>query len=616
MTFVAQPYEQFVDDLLTALTGGVAREEHQFRETDDLYRLAAPEVDPRTIVVFGQHNEEFLLFERGTDYVYSAEKEGIVWQKEKRRPDEHSFFYVNYYPPEPSGPLTDRNPGSVTTTLAEAIARECAVLHQQMEMIYESAFADLAAGASLDHVAALLGMTRRDAHFAQGHVLFKRNTPAEGDIVIPAGTLVSTATGEVFETTAKRTLRRGRLSVDAPIRAQAEGAAGLTSAGKIQIVNRPVFGIESVTNEKPTLLASEKETDASFRLRMKSALERAGRSTVNAIKYGLIEDVDEISETNILVTERSDVPGFVDVKLGLESHADLVRRVEQSIDDSRAAGIRVTHNLRQRVEPEGASPPGSAALSPGKAEGAPAAERPGPSGRTVAAPRAEISTDPSQDTLPLAVRVFLRLAEPNLAVSQKERIEDEVRANVQAYVTNLPMGADLIYAKLLGRIASAEEILDVHLSVSPKGTQESYQCNLGMAGQKATVNIHDIAVGLMEEAVFLDVKVQVEASPQAQGPAQVSARLRQAIEEALLDALANATDRLTQSDLKTLVGTTIKATDPTLQLTPRHAVVIDAEYEETGRLLKDAEEVLLDPHHVPRLREPPAIHLREEALDG
>ena len=31
MTFVAQPYERFVDDLLTALTGGVTREEHLVR---------------------------------------------------------------------------------------------------------------------------------------------------------------------------------------------------------------------------------------------------------------------------------------------------------------------------------------------------------------------------------------------------------------------------------------------------------------------------------------------------------------------------------------------------------------------------------------------------------
>ena len=42
MSFVAQPYERFVDDLLTALTGGVTREEHRFIGTEQPYTLATP----------------------------------------------------------------------------------------------------------------------------------------------------------------------------------------------------------------------------------------------------------------------------------------------------------------------------------------------------------------------------------------------------------------------------------------------------------------------------------------------------------------------------------------------------------------------------------------------
>ena len=79
----------------------------------------------------------------------------IVWKPNGRPPDDHSYFYVSYYRSEAGSDLTDRNTGSVTATLAEAFARELAVLHLQMERIYQSAFVELATGSSLDHVVAL-----------------------------------------------------------------------------------------------------------------------------------------------------------------------------------------------------------------------------------------------------------------------------------------------------------------------------------------------------------------------------------------------------------------------------------------------------------------------------
>ena len=280
MTFVAQNYERFADDLLTALTGGVIREEHRFTGPAELYSLASPGAIAATLKVFGQRNDSFSLFEENLDYDYKSEEGVIVWREKGRLPDDQSYFYVNYYLQEGRRRLTDRNPGGVTTTLAEAFAREFAVLHKQMEMIYQSAFVDLAKGTSLDHVAALLGINRKDAKFASGEALFKRNSPAEGDITIPVGAVVSTNEGQNFETTDKRTLRRGQLSVVAPIRAQVEGPAGRVEAGGIKNINRPIFGVEFVTNEAATFFVTEK-TDEELRRRIKGTLERAGnrRST-------------------------------------------------------------------------------------------------------------------------------------------------------------------------------------------------------------------------------------------------------------------------------------------------------------------------------------------------
>src|SRR5262249_12415470 len=203
-----------------------------------------------------ERNEAFAVFERDIDYTYDSGTNAIRWKQGGSQPDDRSFFYVGYYPQEAQRRLTDRNPGSVTTTLAEAFSRELAVLHRQMQGIYESGFVDLARGSALDHVVALLCLTRKNARFASGEVLFKRSSPAPGDIAIPAGTVVSTDRGQNFETTDKRTLRRGQLAVTVQIRAQVEGSAGKVDAGAIKNINRPIFGIDSVTNEAATFFAT------------------------------------------------------------------------------------------------------------------------------------------------------------------------------------------------------------------------------------------------------------------------------------------------------------------------------------------------------------------------
>ena len=44
MTFVAHPYERFLDDLLTALTGGETREDHRFTGVDSARKGLGGEV--------------------------------------------------------------------------------------------------------------------------------------------------------------------------------------------------------------------------------------------------------------------------------------------------------------------------------------------------------------------------------------------------------------------------------------------------------------------------------------------------------------------------------------------------------------------------------------------
>ena len=611
MSFVAHPYERFADDLLTALTGGVIREEHRFIGIDEPYSPASPGIAPASVKVFGQRNDKFALFEKGIDYLYDAEQETIVWKSDGNLPDDHTFFYVNYYLQEGQRRLTDRNPGSVTTTLAEAFGRELAVLHKQMELIYQSAFVDLATNASLDHVAALLGLARKDAKFAGGETLFKRDTPAPGDIAIPAGTLVSTDHGQNFETTDKRTLRRGQLSVIAPIRAQVEGPDGRVEAGAIKNINRPIFGIDAVTNEEATFFAAAKETDEELRRRIKGTLERAGKATLEAIKYSLIEDLPEITENNIQVTERAD-EGVVEVKLGLESTGDpdLVRRIEETIFSAKAAGIRVLHNLPTRTTSESMQ---RAAAGISREEAAADFEKKGKPLSAVHLP-AEVLNNMPEGILNLRAEALLQLAERNLSDAQKESIEDLVRTAVRDYIEALPMGADLIYNKLLGQIVEPEEILDAALLVGPATGGQLYESNLATDGRKAKIELNNVFVGLMEAVVFINVVVQIERKSQAEGRAEVTPQLRAEVEYAINRTLSAAKGKLVKAEMKTAIAAAIAKADPSMQLIAGDAVIMSAEYEDTGRLLDNTEEVALEEHQVLELR-PPTINI-SGVLDG
>lgn len=592
MSFVVQPYEQFVDDLLTALTGGVTRESHPFVGGEASYRLALPGAEPFTLRVFGQRNEQFAVFERGIDFEFDESEESISWKDTARnRPDDGSTFYVNYYRRDRDARLTDRNPGSVNATVAEAFARTYATVHQQMRLVYESGFVDLAQGTALDQLAALLALARKDARFASGEVLFKRSTPAPGDITIEAGTVVSTDRGINFETSDRRTLRRGQLAITVPVRAVVEGAAGRVEAGALRSINRPIFGIETVSNEAPTFFAAEKESDEEFRRRIKGTIARAGKSTLDAIKFTLIEQVPGVNDSNVQVTERPEAPGMVEVKLGLESTSDpeLVARVEAAIFASRPAGVRVSHNL-PRVALTAAQPGSVPASSTSATLGI-------VTGTATHLPADVLDRAPA-GVLPLRAEIYLRLADPALAITQKERIENDARERVTSFVAAIPMGADVIWARLLARALDAAEVADAVLQVGAADPPDSalYTSNLATDGRKATIDPARVLVRLMEEGVRIDVLVTVEPAPGTAASARVDAAHRQAVLDAVSRVLAGTRDTLLRGALRDEIASALAGVQPTLQLSASSPLVISAEFEETGRLLSNTEAVTLETH--------------------
>ena len=114
----------------------------------------------------------------------------------------------------------------------------------------------------------------------------------DGNITIPAGTrLASTGGKVVFASTQPRTLQRGQVRIDVPVRADVgfAGEAGLVPAGAITEMSQPVAGIDHVTNLDPTQRAAADETDDELRLRAKAALRSLGKATLAALDRAIRE---------------------------------------------------------------------------------------------------------------------------------------------------------------------------------------------------------------------------------------------------------------------------------------------------------------------------------------
>jgi hypothetical protein len=188
------------------------------------YELPSAAVDITRVTGFVDGG--FIVFEKSREYRFASNPSRIEWLTEqapsqatattpadegapKNFPDEASRFEVEYtYRDLPSG-LTDFTPGSVVGTLLRAVAREMALLYNQMDQAYRRAFIDQADGAALDNVVALLGVARNQAQKAKGTATFYLKKATDVPVNVPLGTRVADVAGHVFVTTEAGTILSG-----------------------------------------------------------------------------------------------------------------------------------------------------------------------------------------------------------------------------------------------------------------------------------------------------------------------------------------------------------------------------------------------------------------------
>jgi uncharacterized phage protein gp47/JayE len=202
----SKPFQDLIDSLETSVREGVeqpALVEILFRKDTNSYEIKGPVEDISRVT--GLKRKKFTVFERNVHYRYGSGR--LIWMVPADPadpdwyPDDNSRLAVEYtYRDLPSG-ITDFNAGSVAGTVVRAVARELKFLYEQMDQAYRRAFIDIAQGAALDNVVALLGLARNQALAAQGFVTFFLKKAPKDKIAIPPRTRVADSKGRIFTVT-------------------------------------------------------------------------------------------------------------------------------------------------------------------------------------------------------------------------------------------------------------------------------------------------------------------------------------------------------------------------------------------------------------------------------
>ena len=242
------------------------------------------------------------------------------------------------------GKITSIVDGTVIQAILAAYASNLLDLYDTLADTENQVFVDTATGSYLDRIANLVGCQRKGGEKATGTVTFSRNTPADNDILIPAGTKVRTQIDSngnyyVFTTDSNVTLTKGLTSVDASITAEYVGTAYNLPSNSIIVMVDHIAGITAVTNANPTSGGVDVESDEDFRARIPEYISSLARGTKTALKVGA-ESVAGVGSATVVEGN----PGSVNVYISATSGdvtQDLIDSVKTTLDDYRSAGVQV-----------------------------------------------------------------------------------------------------------------------------------------------------------------------------------------------------------------------------------------------------------------------------------
>lgn len=209
-------------------------------------------------------------------------------------------------------------PGDPVRLFLESLAYVVSVQNGLIDLAGKQNLLAFATGAHLDHLGALMGVSRIPAQPAACNLRFALSASLAFPVPVPAGVRVATMDGKtVFATVAYAEIGPGQLYVDvAAICTQPGADASGMLPGQVTRLVDPLPYIISVANITATSNGMDMEDDGRLRERIRIAPESY---TVAGSRGAYEARVLEVSAAISAVSVTSPEPGVVDVRFVLEN---------------------------------------------------------------------------------------------------------------------------------------------------------------------------------------------------------------------------------------------------------------------------------------------------------
>ena len=254
--------------------------------------------------------------------------------------------WINNY----TGSLTDFNEGSEIRNLLEAFAVYAMGLEERMNDILYVMDIMNADGEYLDLLASQprIDMERIEGVEATGYVLFTVKNALLEELLIPAGTVVTSDTGLDFETVTDNTILPGELSRECMVQAVDVGVDGNIPAGSIVTKLDGYDAVEGFTVSNVDAFSGglDYEEDDVFRDRILANMQLA---KFGSKPYYVAMLMNEFPEAHDISFDTSDADYFGVVTPnsygGTDKQAELEQEVMAYLVDENNVGLKHTFNV-------------------------------------------------------------------------------------------------------------------------------------------------------------------------------------------------------------------------------------------------------------------------------
>lgn len=214
----------------------------------------------------------------------------------------------------------------------------------EFEWLRRQMFVTTATDKYLDYHGAQRGLSRREASYAQGEVIFTASQTAQEDIVIPEGTVVATA-GEnplYFETVEEVIIYSGTTAAHALCESMTKGRKYNVSDGAVCNIVTSVANVTTVTNPDPFTDGADAESDDEFRARIADSYKNASNGTNCAYYKNVALETSGVAGAGVVPRGRG--VGTVDVYIageGSEVTPELLNQVQNRMSQLREVNVDV-----------------------------------------------------------------------------------------------------------------------------------------------------------------------------------------------------------------------------------------------------------------------------------